>query len=94
MLVPGWKYEVTLYYASTKLAEGPDYDYMLMQVGDMPPNVAIEDADGLFGADETSMAFADAGKSALISLGLPPSQDDDGVDGHGIHATGTIQGGL
>lgn len=65
-LKPGWRYEVRLAHAGTKPGVETDYDYTLVQSGDLPPNVVLMDTDSLFGEDDTSTAFAGEGKAANL----------------------------
>ena len=73
MLKPGWKYEVRLHHAGTDPnyhgTPLPDYDYTLdCATNALPPNVVVQDPDGLFGTDETSTTFGGEGKVATISV--------------------------
>ena len=69
MRVHRWKCEVRLYHAGTNRSSGPDYDYELDCITNaLPPNVVVQDPDGLFGTDETSTTFGGEGKVATISV--------------------------
>lgn len=67
-LKPGWCYEVRLAHAGTRPGEEADYDYTLEPAGILPPRVLVEDADALFGIDETGTSFAGAGKVAYVTV--------------------------
>ena len=96
VLKPGSAYDVTIRHAGTKpLLRGrngyPDYDYELT-VLPAPPEVLVEDPQGLLGYHENDGArFPGKGKTARISALTPPSilapdvvgvndDDDDGND--------------
>ena len=76
----GWRYDVRLLHAGTKLAS-PDYDYTLRLSNDVA-RVIANDPQHLFAVDNTSSRFAGKGKSAaLYVLDNPkvvPDYDRDG----------------
>ena len=67
VLVPGWKYDVTLAHAGTNLPKGPDYDYTLTCVP--CAGVVLEGTNSFFGVYENiGNTFTASKKVANVSI--------------------------
>ena len=67
VLVPGWKYEITLSHAGTNLKENPDYDYTL--TCSPCEGVVFDGTNNFFGVyGNVGNAYAADGKVATVSV--------------------------